>query len=76
MRRLVQASDGAIRTVNIGGVHHAPGRTARLRYVFLTPQEEDYLRAIEQYGVEVTAQDVPSSRPIPLAELLEAPRDA
>jgi PTS system mannose-specific IIB component/fructoselysine and glucoselysine-specific PTS system IIB component len=44
--------------------------------VFLTPQEEAALRAIEQYGVEVTAQDVPSSRPIPLEELLEAPREA
>lgn len=76
MRRLVQASDGAIRAVNVGGIHHSPGRTARLRYVFLTKQEEAALREIEQYGVEVTAQDVPSSRPIPLDELLEAPRDA
>lgn len=76
MRRLVQESDGAIRTVNVGGIHHAPGRIARLRYVFLTKAEEDALRAIEQYGVEVTAQDVPASRPVPLSELLEAPRDA
>jgi mannose/fructose/N-acetylgalactosamine-specific phosphotransferase system component IIB len=76
MRRLVQASDGAIRSVNLGGIHHSPGRTARLRYVFLTPSEEAALRAIEQYGVTVTAQDVPSSRPVPLDELLEAPRDA
>ena len=76
MRRLVQASDGAIRAVNLGGIHHSPGRTARLRYVFLTQAEEAALRAIEQYGVAVTAQDVPSSRPVPLDELLEAPRDA
>lgn len=76
MRRLVQAADGAIRAVNLGGIHHSPGRTARLRYVFLTETEEAALRAIQQYGVEVSAQDVPASRPVPLDELLEAPRDA
>lgn len=70
MLRLVEAADGAIQTVNVGGVHHQPGRTGRLRYVFLTPAEEDGLRAIAAHGVEVTAQDVPSARPVPLAELL------
>ena len=41
MTRLVDATDGAIRTVNVGGIHHRPGRTQRLRYVFLAPTEED-----------------------------------
>ncbi len=69
MQRLVNAN-AVIKTVNIGGVHHSPGRTARLRYVFLTPEEEQGLRAIAAAGVEVTAQDVPGARPIPLEELL------
>ena len=30
----------AIRAVNVGGIHHRAGRTQRLRYVFLTPDEE------------------------------------
>lgn len=70
MERLVAAARGAIRAVNVGGVHHSPGRTGRLRYVFLTAAEEQGLRAIEAQGVDVTAQDVPSARPVPLAELL------
>lgn len=70
MARLVTLSRGQIRTVNVGGVHHSPGRTGRLRYVFLTAAEEDELRAIAAQGVEVTAQDVPSARPVPLDELL------
>jgi PTS system mannose-specific IIB component/fructoselysine and glucoselysine-specific PTS system IIB component len=70
MGRLVAAAPGQIGAVNVGGVHHAPGRAGRLRYVFLTPAEEQGLRDIAALGVEVTAQDVPSARPVPLAELL------
>jgi mannose/fructose/N-acetylgalactosamine-specific phosphotransferase system component IIB len=61
----------AIGSVNIGGVHYRAGRTEKLRYVFLTPPEELQLRALEGSGVEVTAQDVPSARPVPLAEVLD-----
>lgn len=70
MGRLVAQAGGGIPAVNVGGVHHSPGRVARLRYVFLTPAEEQGLRAIEQLGVSVSAQDVPSSSPVPLDELL------
>jgi mannose/fructose/N-acetylgalactosamine-specific phosphotransferase system component IIB len=69
MERLVAAS-GGIRAVTVGGVHHKPGRTARSRYVFLTPAEEDRLRGLEARGVTVTAQDVPGAPPVPLDELL------
>jgi PTS system mannose-specific IIB component/fructoselysine and glucoselysine-specific PTS system IIB component len=41
-----------------------------MRYVFLSPQEEAELRALASYGVTVTAQDVPSARPVPLQDLL------
>ena len=75
MTRLVEQSDGAIRSVNVGGVHHAPGRVPRLRYVFLTPAEEVGLRKIEQLGVDVTAQDVPGTRAVPLDELLDTTID-
>jgi PTS system mannose-specific IIB component/fructoselysine and glucoselysine-specific PTS system IIB component len=69
MARLVEAT-GDIRRVNVGGIHHRPGRTQRLRYVFLTPVEEAQLRALAANDIEVTAQDVPAARPIPLDELL------
>ena len=59
-----------IRAVTIGGIHHREGRTARLRYVFLTPQEELQLRDLAAAGVTVTAQDVPSASPVPLEEVL------
>ena len=41
-----------------------------MRYVFLTPDEEAMLRGLVSDGVEVTAQDVPSARPIPLDDVL------
>ena len=69
MTRLVDAT-GDIRRVNVGGIHHKPGRTQRLRYVFLNPSEESQLRALESRGLEVSAQDVPAARPVPLNELL------
>lgn len=70
MTRLVDATDD-VRRVNVGGIHHKPGRTQRLRYVFLTPAEESQLRALAGRGLEVSAQDVPAARPVPLDELLE-----
>ena len=69
MTRLVDAT-GDIRRVNVGGIHHKPGRTHRLRYVFLNPAEEAQLRGLEGRGLEVSAQDVPAARPVPLDELL------
>jgi len=69
MRSLVDAH--VVEAVNIGGVHHRPGRTQKVRYVFLTPQEEGELRAMAATGVPVSAQDVPGAESIPLPQLLE-----
>lgn len=69
MQRLV-AQHPEIRAINVGGVHHAEGRTQRLRYVFLSADEEQALRMIESSGVDVSAQDVPGARAVPLTELL------
>ena len=76
MGRLIRAGHGQVRTVNVGGVHHATGRAARLRYVFLTPDEAQGLQAMADAGVDVTAQDVPTARIVPLDELLHASPDA
>ncbi len=70
MNRLVKGVK-AIGSVNLGGIHHRAGRAAKLRYIFLTPDEEGQLKTLEAAGVEVTAQDVPSSRARPLSEVLE-----
>ena len=73
MLRLVERVP-AIRRVNLGGVHHQPGRAEHLRYVFLTAAERAALQSLAARGVEVTAQDVPSARPVPLADVLSAGR--
>ena len=70
MYRLVKGVK-AIGSVNLGGIHHRAGRSEKLRYVYLTPEEEQQLRELEAAGVEVTAQDVPSARAVPLPEVLE-----
>lgn len=69
MRRLVQGA-GTISDVNVGGIHHRVGRTPRLRYVFLAPDEEQELASLAETGVKVTAQDVPNARQVGLDELL------
>lgn len=55
--------------VNLGGVHHRDGRRERLPYVFLADDEIETLKALRARGVSITAQDVPTARPVPLAEL-------
>jgi len=55
--------------VNVGGLHHRPGRTPRLSYVFLTDEELSQLRGIAAGGTTVVAQDLPTSSPVPLTEL-------
>ena len=68
MSKLAAAS--GISTVNIGGLHSRAGRVQKLRYVFLAPDEERELRALAARGVAVTAQDVPTARPVSLEDVL------
>jgi PTS system mannose-specific IIB component/fructoselysine and glucoselysine-specific PTS system IIB component len=65
-----------IRGINVGGLHHRPGRNQKMRYVFLTPDEERELREIIAAGVKVTAQDVPAARAVPMDEVLGPPPKA
>ncbi len=74
MDRLAARVPG-IRGINVGGLHYRAGRIQKLRYVFLTPEEERALRALAGRGLVVTAQDVPSARPIPLDDLLAGRSD-
>ena len=60
--------DGA--RVNIGGIHHAPGRTRVLRYVFLDDAEREALEALAATGAEVVARDVPGARGVGVDELV------
>jgi mannose/fructose/N-acetylgalactosamine-specific phosphotransferase system component IIB len=62
----VCAGAPAIRSVNVGGIHFRPGRTERLRFVYLSDEEAASLRALGATGVAITAQDVPTAAPVPL----------
>jgi mannose/fructose/N-acetylgalactosamine-specific phosphotransferase system component IIB len=71
MARLAEAKQSTIRAVNLGGIHHRADRVERLRYLYLTGDEVRALQELDRHGVEVTARDVPASRPVPLSALLE-----
>lgn len=55
--------------VNLGGIHHKPGRTPRLPYVYLSDEEYRTLEAMQASGTVVTAQDLPTTPPVPLEAL-------
>jgi mannose/fructose/N-acetylgalactosamine-specific phosphotransferase system component IIB len=57
--------------VNIGGIHHAPGREAFLPYVYLSGAEIDCMIALADEGVRITARDLPGARRVELKELLQ-----
>lgn len=68
MRKLADA--GVIEAVNVGGIHHRPGREQKLRYVFLTPAEASELEAMGK-TVRVFAQDLPGAEEFPLEDILK-----
>jgi mannose/fructose/N-acetylgalactosamine-specific phosphotransferase system component IIB len=57
--------------VNLGGIHHAQGRRPVLPYLFLSDADAGELRRIAQNGVNLSAQDLPASRSVPLEQLLD-----
>ncbi len=63
--RLCEGTD-VIRKINVGGLHEGGERTQRLAFVYLTVDEAEQLRRLREQGVEVTAQDVPTTSPVPL----------
>jgi mannose/fructose/N-acetylgalactosamine-specific phosphotransferase system component IIB len=69
MVRLRRENAGAVRRINLGGLHHRAGRTERLPYVYLTEDELSELRSLEATGAEVSAQDVPTAAPVSLKGL-------
>ncbi|MGH7681449.1 MAG: PTS sugar transporter subunit IIB [Candidatus Eiseniibacteriota bacterium] len=47
--------------VNVGGLHHAPGKGEVLPYVFLDAADRERMRALIRRGATVYAQDLPSN---------------
>ena len=59
-----------IRKVNLGGVHSDGDRQQHLPYLFLSKAEVGQLRLLATRGIEITAQDLPNSAPVTLADFL------
>lgn len=67
--RLCERTD-AITKINLGGLHDGSSRRQHLAYVYLTAEDVQQLQQLSARGVEISAQDVPTARAVPLAELL------
>jgi len=61
MAELARHNPTLVKEVNLGGIHHRPGRTKRLPYLYLTEDELSQLQSLQKSGVRVVAQDVPSA---------------
>ena len=58
--------------VNLGGIHHGPGRRELLTYLHLTPEDLDHLEKLATEDVEVSARDLPDAHRVPLQTLRES----
>ncbi|MGH7703934.1 MAG: PTS system mannose/fructose/N-acetylgalactosamine-transporter subunit IIB [Gemmatimonadales bacterium] len=65
----LRAGSRLVGRINLGGIHHKPGRTERLPYLYLTDEELRSALALAESGAEVTAQDLPGSPPVPVRTL-------
>lgn len=70
MLRLAEGGNLAGETVNLGGIHHTPGRQQVLPYLYMDDPVWDALRSLEEEGVEISARDLPGSPGVPLKTLL------
>jgi PTS system mannose-specific IIB component/fructoselysine and glucoselysine-specific PTS system IIB component len=69
MVALHRAAPAIVHKINLGGIHHRPGRRERLPYVYLTDDELHALEAVEASGAMVSAQDLPTPAPVALKAL-------
>jgi len=69
MAALHAANPEIVHRINLGGIHHRPGRRERLPFVYLTDQELRRLVALEESGAVITAQDLPTTPAVPLRNL-------
>lgn len=70
MAALHAAHPATLHQINLGGIHHRPGRTERLRYLYLDADEVSLLQRMQADGADITAQDLPTAAPAGLGGLL------
>ncbi len=66
---LERRAPGALHRLNLGGIHAGPGRRERLRYLYLSDEELAMLQRLAGRGMQISAQDLPTSRQVPLRDL-------
>ena len=64
-----RAAPSIVRKINLGGIHHRPGRLERLPYVYLSPEEHRLLTELSAEGAEIAGQDLPTATPVPLGSM-------
>jgi mannose/fructose/N-acetylgalactosamine-specific phosphotransferase system component IIB len=78
---LLETIDDAVRlfeaghpfpTLNIGNIHHGPGKRQLTNAVFLSPQEIDGIRRLFERGLKAEIQTLPTETPLDLRRVLEA----
>ena len=72
MLRLAEGGMLGGESVNLGGIHHKPGRSGVLTYLYLDEGDRGRISRLEAEGVAVWAQDLPGSPRIPSPDLLDA----
>ena len=71
MRELAREGRMLETRVNLGGIHHSGGKQRMLPYLHLDAGDMQLLEELAGEGSEIFAQDLPTSAPIPLSDLLE-----
>jgi mannose/fructose/N-acetylgalactosamine-specific phosphotransferase system component IIB len=69
MATLRTSNPEVVQRINLGGIHHRPGRRERLPFLYLTDQELSSLQRLEAAGAVITAQELPSTPPVGLRSL-------
>lgn len=69
MATLRTSNPDVVQRINLGGIHHRPGRRERLPFLYLTDQELSSLQSLEASGAVITAQELPSTPPVGLRSL-------
>jgi mannose/fructose/N-acetylgalactosamine-specific phosphotransferase system component IIB len=71
MLRLARGGLLSGKSVNLGGIHHAHGRTRVRSYLYLDDADRGRVRALEEEGAHVSGRDLPGSLKVGLEDLLE-----
>jgi PTS system mannose-specific IIB component/fructoselysine and glucoselysine-specific PTS system IIB component len=70
MASLAEGDSFAGVQINLGGIHHQPGRREVTSYLFLDDGDREAVRRMADAGATVTGQDLPGAHRVDLAHLL------